>query len=166
MIRPDANGSKTAEPPAQEAAGAVGDTIPGPESPPRSPIGIIARRADFLRAASARRQPTPSFLLQARARGDNSPAIRVGFTASRKTGNAVTRNRARRRLREAARALLPRLGQPGWDYVLVARPGATVSRPFALLLADLESALAAVHRPRPPRPPSEAREQRKGEKRE
>lgn len=106
----------------------------------------LRKRADFLRAAQARRQGVPGFLLQARARDDGDPAVRLGFTCSKKIGNAVMRNRAKRRLREVARAVLPALARPGWDYVLVGRPGATVSRAFAALLADLETALRSVHR--------------------
>jgi ribonuclease P protein component len=109
---------------------------------------ILRQRADFLRAASARRQGTGGFLLQARERGDDSPALRVGFTASKKIGNAVARNRAKRRLRAMMREVLPRDGRPGWDYVLVARPGATISRDFRALIADLDFALRAVHRER------------------
>lgn len=107
---------------------------------------ILRQRADFLRTAQGRRQPAGAFLLQARERGDGADgAMRVGFTASKKVGNAVTRNRAKRRLRALAREILPRLGRPGWDYVLVARPGATVERPFATLRADLEAALRQIH---------------------
>ena len=106
----------------------------------------LRKRADFLRAAQARRQGVPGFLLQARARDDGDPAVRLGFTCSKKIGNAVMRNRAKRRLREVARAVLPALARSGWDYVLVGRPGATVSREFAALLADLETALRSVHR--------------------
>lgn len=108
------------------------------------PLTTLAKRADFLRAASARRQSAPGFLLQARLRGD-SAAIRVGYTCSKKLGNAVARNRAKRRLREIARSLLPAHGLPGWDYVLVGRPQATATRPFAELLGDLSRALARIH---------------------
>lgn len=106
----------------------------------------LRKRADFLRAAQGRRQGTAGFLLQARNRGDASAAVRVGFTCSRKLGNAVVRNRAKRRLRAVAREVLPGAARPGWDYVLVGRPGATAERDFALLLADLAGALRQVHR--------------------
>ena len=111
-------------------------------------LEVLAKRADFLRAAQARRQGTGGFLLQARLRRADEAApdlIRVGFTCSKKLGNAVARNRAKRRLREIARAVLPAQGQAGWDYVLVGRPTATASREFALMLADMERALAQIH---------------------
>jgi ribonuclease P protein component len=110
----------------------------------------LRKRADFLAASRARRASAPGLTLQARPRTPEEPgstAIRVGFTCSRKVGNAVARNRAKRRLREAARLTLPRLGQPGWDYVLIGRPEATAARRFDLLLSDLEAALARVHLP-------------------
>ncbi len=116
----------------------------GPPQAARS-IPVIRLRADFLRAAGARRQGTDGFLVQARDRGDGLPA-RVGFTASKKVGNAVARNRARRRLRALAHEALRPAARPGWDYVLVARPEATVSRDFAALTADLARALAKLHR--------------------
>ena len=109
-------------------------------------IETLKNRPDFLRAAQARRQGTPGFLLQARARGDDRALVRIGFTASKKIGNAVARNLAKRRLREVARAVLPGLARPGWDYVLVARPGVTTIRVYALLVSDLATALRALHR--------------------
>ena len=115
------------------------------------PLVTLAKRADFLRAAQARRLSTPGFLLQARPRAAPEPTanIRIGYTCSKKLGNAVARNHAKRRLREVARAVLPRLGLSGWDYVLVGRAAATAERDFTLLLTDLERALATLHGPRP-----------------
>lgn len=113
---------------------------------PRAPLTTLARRADFLAAAKARKQGTDGLLLQARARGDGDPAARVGFTASKKIGNAVARNRAKRRLRALAQAVLAPAARPGWDYVLVARPAATIARPWAALVADLSFAVTQVHR--------------------
>ncbi len=107
----------------------------------------LTRRADFLAAARARRRSTGAFTLQARRRSaDEAPgAVRVGFTCSKKVGNAVARNRAKRRLRAAAREVLPAAGRPGWDYVLIGRPELTAAREFALLVADLGAAVEAVH---------------------
>ena len=112
-------------------------------------VEVLAKRADFLRAAQAARRGMPGFLLQARRRTEGEPAapelIRIGYTCSKKIGNAVARNRAKRRLREAARAVLPELGRSGWDYVLVGKPGVTVDRPFDALREDLTRALERIH---------------------
>jgi len=80
-----------------------------------------------------------------RRRDDGLSEIRVGFTATRKIGGAVVRNRAKRKLRETARALLPSLGLSGCDYVFVARSGAP-ERPFAQLLDDVRKALGHLSR--------------------
>lgn len=108
-------------------------------------LRILSKRAQFLAAARARRQGTGGFLLQARDRRDDDPAIGVGFTCSKKVGNAVARNRAKRRLREVARLLLPELGRPGWDYVLIGKAGATAERDFTDLQKDLRYALRKSH---------------------
>ncbi len=108
-------------------------------------LQVLKKRADFLAAARGKKQLTPGFILQARPRLEGE-AIRIGFTASKKVGNAVARNRAKRRLRALAREVLPVAGQPGWDYVLVARKGETASRSFEEMRADLHKALARLHR--------------------
>ena len=109
----------------------------------RLTVERLKRRADFLLVAGTRRKyVTPAFVLQTRAR-DASPGVRVGFTATKKIGSAVQRNRARRRLREAARATLPLAATPGSDYVLVAR-AAALTYPYATILTDLRKALAAL----------------------
>lgn len=96
-------------------------------------------------------------IVQGRKRRDGEPhdpaARRVGYTCSKKVGNAVARNRAKRRLRAAVAATLPEHGRPGWDYVLIGRNEATAARPFADLVADLETALARLHAPPKPRKP-------------
>nr|WP_236637990.1 ribonuclease P protein component [Mangrovicoccus ximenensis] len=122
-----------------------GPTLPHPQ--------ILRKRADFLRAARAGRAHTDAFTLQARQRNDSSGAglVRVGYTCSKKVGNAVARNRAKRRLRAVAAEILPALGRPGWDYVLIGRPGMTATHPFDSMLADLRRALEKVHRPREPK---------------
>jgi len=101
----------------------------------------LKRRADFLRVADGRRKwVTPGLILQTLARAPASDAIRVGFTATRKIGNAVARNRARRRLRAAAASVIARHAVAGFDYVLIAR-AETPKRPYAALIDDLETAL-------------------------
>jgi ribonuclease P protein component len=117
------------------------------ERPKVSSVGRLKRRADFLRVAAARRKwAAPGLILQAAAQPEpvseeiRPEAIRVGFTASRKVGNAVKRNRARRRLKALAAEMIAHGANPGLDLVLIARP-ATVDRPFDDLRRDLLQSL-------------------------
>lgn len=108
----------------------------------------LKTRADFLRVAAAgRRAVRPGVLLQAAPQPAvfEDEAVRVGFTASRRVGNAVARNRAKRRLRAAAADVLAHAGRAGTDYVLIARAG-TVARPYAELVDDLAQALHQLDR--------------------
>ena len=120
-----------------------------PPSASSSRLGRLRKRSEFLRvAAKGRKASTPGVVLQALAIDPTIPMsepaeLRVGFTVSRKVGNSVARNRARRRLREAARSVLPRLAAPAHDYVLIGRTE-TLTRPYPALLADVESALRRV----------------------
>jgi len=112
-------------------------------------IERLRKRPDFLACAQAPACARGAVLVQARAR-DSDPLVRAGFTATKRIGGAVERNRAKRRLREAARLLLPQLGSPGFDYVFIAR-GGVVTRPWDRLLDDMKSALIrlAADRDRP-----------------
>jgi ribonuclease P protein component len=124
----------------------------------------LKRREDFLRVAAARRRwVTPAFILQARERSREDTAavassaaasnpasvdrtireVRVGFTVSRKVGNAVVRNRVRRRLRSAVAAVLPERATPGYDFVLVGRVGG-LTHPYDRILHDLTVALGQI----------------------
>ena len=126
-------------------------------------IGRLRTRPDFLKvAAEGAKWVTPGLILQARRRPPatantgvagtgkatarepiEEDEVRVGFTVSRKVGNATKRNRARRRLRAAATEVLPELGRPGCDYVLIGRVR-TLDRPYAALVEDLRQALGRV----------------------
>ncbi len=118
-------------------------------------LGRLTKRSEFLRVARSRQKwVAPGLILQALERGPIGPpmdpetAIRVGFTASRKVGRAVERNRARRRLKAATAEVLPLRGRPGYDYVVIARQ-ATLRRPYRALLGDLNTALERISARRP-----------------
>ena len=143
-----------------DQGGAQG-SVPPPGQGPQAPVSLIGlkRRSQFLQVRQGAKAVRPSLIVEARRRGPDGP-IGFGLTASKKVGNAVVRNRARRRLREAARQILPRLGEPGVDYVLVAR-AATPHADWAALLDDLGNALirlrADLDRPIPGGKPARSR---------
>jgi ribonuclease P protein component len=113
----------------------------------------LTRRTDFRAAATGQRAAVPAFVLQARRRAEAGP-VRVGFTVSRQVGNAVERNRVRRRLREvvrlAAQSGLAQAGMhDGHDYVLIGRRAA-LELPFSEMRQELDAALGRIHAPAAP----------------
>ena len=107
------------------------------------PPGRLTRRAEFLRvAAKGRKTPSSGVVMQALARDDQGP-VRLGFTVTKKVGNAVIRNRTRRRLREAARAVLKAETVRGVDLVLIGRDS-TRDRRFVLLVEDVRRAMVKL----------------------
>ncbi len=114
-------------------------------------LETLKNRRDFLAAARAGKAVTTGMIVQRRNRRVDEtpqPVTRVGFTASKKVGNAVLRNRAKRRLRAVARDVLGDAGETGTDYVLIARSGSTVTRPYEALRGDLEYALRKLDKGR------------------
>ena len=102
----------------------------------------LRQRADFLAVASGVKAPAAGFVLQVNKR--ESDGVRVGFTVSKKVGNAVERNRVRRRLREIVRLAPQAAMQPGYDYVLIGRRAA-LDLPFARMTEDFSRVLDRVH---------------------
>ncbi len=111
-----------------------------------STIHRLTSRPQFLAAAKGVSQARGAVVVQRLDRRDGDATIRIGFTATRKVGGAVARNRCKRRLREAARAVVAQHGAPGSDYVFIARQG-TADRPWARLLDDVKSALTRLATP-------------------
>lgn len=106
-------------------------------------LARIKKRPEYLAVANTRRKwVTPSFILQAKPGNSDSPP-RAGFTTSKKVGNAVIRNKARRRLKEAARKIIPSEAEAGWDYVFIGRQAA-ISYPFEKMISDIRWALAKL----------------------
>jgi ribonuclease P protein component len=117
----------------------------------QKPVAIVRlrRRGEFVAAARGVRVNRTAFVLQALPRREQERAaiIGIGLTVTRKIGNAVTRNRARRRLREALRLVLPGPARPATDYVVVARQPA-LTLPFGQLRSELAGALEQITRRR------------------
>jgi len=137
----DGSGPQAAEraprPRPQEAVGLISGEGGAPE------LTTISRRADFLAANGGARAPMPGFILLMRLRGDGSPAMRVGYTVTKKIGNAVVRNRMKRRLRALAREVFPVAGTAGADHVLIGRAGG-IERDYDDLRRELTKALTKV----------------------
>lgn len=133
-----------------------GDSRPS-RARPQGPVGLtgstgpagrlltITKRRDFLAANRGRRAPMPGFVLLVHPRDDGDVTMRVGFTVTKKIGNAVVRNRMKRRLRALSRELLPTGGVPGADHILIGREGG-IERDYGKLRAELGKALAKVAR--------------------
>ncbi|NWO96021.1 ribonuclease P protein component [Escherichia coli] len=108
-------------------------------------LSRLTQRKDYLAANAGKRAPMPGFVLIVHARTDADPVMRVGITVSKKVGNAVIRNRMKRRFRALVREVLPEAGLPGADHVLIGRNGG-IERPFENLRAELVKALGKVKR--------------------
>ncbi|MGL5840034.1 MAG: ribonuclease P protein component [Sphingorhabdus sp.] len=104
----------------------------------------MKKRSDFLAANRGKRYATPGFVLLVHDRRDDDPAKRLGITITKKVGNAVIRNRMRRRFRELARALLPELGKAGADHILIGREGG-IERDFGVLREEMRKALEKLN---------------------
>jgi ribonuclease P protein component len=108
-------------------------------------LGRLRNRAEFLRTRGGRSWAAPSLVLQARANETEAAgAARFGFTATKRLGAAVQRNRARRRLREAVRLVAPAHARAGYDYVVIARQG-SLTQTFQDIVKELQTALRKVH---------------------
>ena len=106
-------------------------------------LGRLKKRSEFLHVRDGRYKAIGGVVVQTRPAQIAHDEIRAGFTATKKIGNAVVRNRTKRRLREAAREILPRFGLKGHDYVFIARQS-TLKRPYEKLLDDVEKALSSL----------------------
>jgi ribonuclease P protein component len=105
----------------------------------------LRKRADFVAANSGKRASTPGFILLVRDRKDRDPAMRVGFTVTKKIGGAVIRNRMKRRFRALAREIVPAKGFAGADHVMIGRAKG-IERDFGLLRSELVGALDGLRK--------------------
>jgi ribonuclease P protein component len=148
--------------PAEQSGPQAASRLPPPHGDGRRPQGAersprarpqkaqrlttIKKRSDFLAANAGLRTTTPGFILLVRDRKDADPAMRVGFTVTKKIGGAVVRNRMKRRFRALARELVPAKGIAGADHVMIGRANG-LDRDFALLRSDLSQALDRLRKP-------------------
>ncbi|PHR60700.1 MAG: ribonuclease P protein component [Robiginitomaculum sp.] len=111
---------------------------------PITKLGRLKKRSEFLHVANRNGKSLycakPTLVVQMRKHPERDNDIKCGFTATKRIGNAVIRNRAKRRLRACANAYLPRLGRDGYDYVFIARD-TTADAPWESLCVDIEKAL-------------------------
>ena len=121
------------------------ERAPRPRPQEAQRLGTIKKRADFLAANSGQRASTPGFILLVRDRKDADPAMRVGFTVTKKIGGAVVRNRMKRRFRALAREIVPARGIPGSDHVMIGRTKG-IERDYGQLRNELAGALDRLRR--------------------
>ena len=110
----------------------------------KADLQTLTKRLDFILASRGLKHSCDTMIVQTKK--NDLRTVRVGITCSKKVGNAVVRNRAKRRLRAIAREILPTWGRVGFDYVLIGRHGSTISSEFKNLKNDFISALEALHR--------------------
>ena len=119
-------------------------------NPEKNKINVVSierlkNRSDFLRTAKGKTVHKKAFVLQGSLRSDYAINVRIGFTCTKKVGNAVLRNLAKRRLREVAQNIFPNNGVDGWDYVLVGKKDFTAKLNFEMMTKDLTQALQQIH---------------------
>ncbi|MCP4183616.1 MAG: ribonuclease P protein component [Hyphomicrobiales bacterium] len=116
-------------------------------SKPNARLESLRKRRDFIAIRTGRRQHSPSFLLQMRERREEKLAaagVRVGYTVTKKTGNAVERNRIKRRMRAVVHQVMPIYAKQTHDYVLIGKRAA-LNTEFKTMVAELGSSLSRVH---------------------
>ena len=116
-------------------------------SKPNARLESLRKRKDFIAIRAGRRQHSPSFVLQMRERGEDNFAaegVRIGYTATKKTGNAVERNRIKRRMRAVVHQVMPIYARQAHDYVLIGKRAA-LNTEFETMVAELGSSLSRVH---------------------
>nr|WP_315456717.1 ribonuclease P protein component [uncultured Sphingorhabdus sp.] len=106
---------------------------------------VIKKRSDFLAANRGKRYATPGFVLLVKDRQDGTDTVRLGITITKKVGNAVVRNRMRRRFRALALEMLGDLGKAGADHILIGRETG-IERDFGELRSDMTKALGKLCR--------------------